>query len=152
MLQVIASYFSFMYSQLWDLTTPHRIWCFYEQFGLRAIIMLVNTGIIAFALPNILDKSECKLDRDAYIKSLFEKTHRRMKTNSYAMLFFALVTILTYLAIWNALSNQNICDTTIIRPDNPERFSGFLAITNILTIFIAIFALNQKIFCMKHKQ
>lgn len=152
MLELITSYLSFMSNQLSGLATPHRIWCFYEQFGLRTIIMLVNTGIIAFALPNILDQSECKLDRDSYIKSLFEKKRRWMKRNSYVMLFFATITILTYLAIWNAVSNQNICNSVTIKPDSPERFSGFLATMNILTILIAIFALNQKIFCMKHKQ
>ncbi|OEO26871.1 hypothetical protein AX279_08745 [Pseudomonas sp. J237] len=115
-------------------------------------MMLVNTGIIAFALPNILDQSECKLDRDSYIKSLFEKKRRWMKRNSYAMLFFATVTTLTYVAIWNAVSNQSICNTVTIKPDSPVRFAGFLATTNILTMIIALVALNQKIFCMKHKQ
>lgn len=152
MFEVIASYFGFIGSQILELMTPLRIWCFYEQFGLRTIMMLVNTGIIAFALPNILDQSECKLDRDSYIKSLYESRHCRMKCSSWVMLALALMTILTYLSIWNGLSNQHVCAPFVIRSGGPERFAGFLALINILTLAVAIFALQQKIFCMKHKQ
>ncbi|WP_203009210.1 hypothetical protein [Pseudomonas paraversuta] len=152
MFEAIASYFDFMSSQLSLFVNPYRIWCFYEQFGLRTIIILVNSGIVAFALPNILDQSECKLDRDAYIKSLFERRHLWMIRNSWAMLIFSTFTVLTYLAIWSAVSDYNICNAKIVRPDSPARFSGFLAVTNILAIVIATFALSQKIFCMKHKQ
>jgi len=152
MFELFFSYFSFMVDQLSGLASSHRIWCFYEQFGLRVIIMLVNGGIVAFAIPNILDQSECKPDRDSYIKSLFERKHRWMKINSRAMLFLAIVTILTYLAIWNAVFDQDVCRSVKVISGNPERFSRFLAVTNFLTIFTAVFALNQKIFCMKHKQ
>jgi len=152
MFELFFSYFSFMVDQLSGLASSRRIWCFYEQFGLRVIIMLVNGGIAAFAIPNILDQSECKPDRDSYIKSLFERKHRWMKINSCLMLFFALVTILTYLAIWNAFFNQDVCKSVKVISGNPERFVGFLVFANIFTIFIAVFALGQKIFCMKHKQ
>lgn len=152
MLESLTSYIDFMYTQIADLATPLRAWCFYEHFGLRVIMMLVSTGIIAFAVPNILDQSECKLERDSYIKSLFEKKHYWMKINSGAVIFLALITILTYLAIWNAVSGQDICKSAKPRIDNPERFSFVLIIANLLTISLAIVTLSQKIFCLKHKQ
>ncbi|MCE0913014.1 hypothetical protein [Pseudomonas sp. NMI760_13] len=146
------SYLTFIATQFCELADPLRIWCFYEKFGLRTIMMLVSSGIVAFALPNILDQSECKADKDAYIKSLFAKKHKRMRVNSALMLIAALITILTYVAIWNSLLGQEICTPLIVRPDGPERFSYSLALANISSLAIAIVALNQKIFCMKHKQ
>lgn len=146
------SYPTFIATQLFELADPLHIWCFYEKFGLRTIMMLVSSGIVAFALPNILDQSECKTDKDAYIKSLFERKHKWMRINSALMLAAALITILTYVTIWNSLLGQEICTPLIVRSNGPERFSYSLALANISSLVIAIAALNQKIFCMKHKQ
>lgn len=152
MVEEFVSYLNFMGAGLSSLATLLRIWCFYEEFGLRTMMTLINSGLVAFAIPNILDQSECKIDRDSYIKSLFERKHLWMKINSFAMLVLVLFTILTYLAIWNTVSNMDICKFSQSSANNSERFAPFLAVTNILAMFFAYFSLSQKLFCLKHKQ
>lgn len=149
----INSYFIF----LWDFGSTAfsaaGIWCAYEKLGLRIIMMLVSTGIIAFAIPNLLDKSECRPDRDSYIKVHFTECHARMKWLSGCMLLTAALTIYTYLCLLFSIHPEHLCGpSTKLPTDSNIVFSIPLLLFNIGSCVLAFFALRYKIYCFKHKQ
>lgn len=134
--------------------SPTRLWCIYDMFGMRSIFILINTGIVAFSIPNILEQHECNPDKDSYIKSLFLENKRRMRIASVFLIIFSILTVLVYLSLWSALENQKLCTAIHDSTSTPSNviFVCTLPVLNISTFIAAYIAFKGKIYCMKHKK
>jgi hypothetical protein len=150
----LQDFFSFILDHGVKMFSAIQIWCLYDAMGLRSFFALINTVVIAFSIPNILEKPECKIDKSSYIKSLFIEKLRIVRASSAILIALAAFTALIYFSLWTTLANQKIC---ILMKETLELqkygiYIYLLILLNVLTLITAYIAFNNKLFCIKHKQ